>query len=242
MLPGQMRFLDPAQPKIVPSPAGNGLLFDAPNVADGLKLLRSLRDGIVPLVTFDPQYRGIVDKMAYGNEGERQSERAALPQMDDALILRMMEQIHRVLRPSAHLFLWTDKFGLCEGSHRISALPVVDLITWDKGKIGMGRRTRRRCEYLLIFQKEPTTTKNWIDHGIPDCWLEKRPPDHPHAKPLELQRSLIAATTEKGAYVVDPSAGSYSSMVAAHSVDRHFLGCDLMPWPSPLSTTQTVAL
>ena len=45
---------------------------------DALELLRSLPDGCTPLVFFDPQYRGVLDKLAYGNEGARQRERAKL--------------------------------------------------------------------------------------------------------------------------------------------------------------------
>jgi hypothetical protein len=36
---------------------------------DALTLLRSLPDGCTPLVFFDPQYRGVLDKLQYGNKG-----------------------------------------------------------------------------------------------------------------------------------------------------------------------------
>jgi len=39
------------------------------------------------------------------------------------------------------------------------ALKVVDLITWDKGRIGMGYRSRRRGEYLIFLQKPPIRAK-----------------------------------------------------------------------------------
>jgi hypothetical protein len=48
---------------------------------DALALLRSLPDGCTPLVFFDPQHRGVLDKLQYGNEGARQKGRFALPAM-----------------------------------------------------------------------------------------------------------------------------------------------------------------
>ena len=37
-----------------------------------MKLLSKLADSSIHLAFFDPQYRGVLDKMQYGNEGERQ--------------------------------------------------------------------------------------------------------------------------------------------------------------------------
>src|SRR5687768_2563896 len=72
---------------------------------DGLTLLKSLEDYSVSIVFFDPQYRGVLDKMNYGNEGERQIERSKLIQMNEKKIISFVREINRVLKPSGHLFL-----------------------------------------------------------------------------------------------------------------------------------------
>ena len=72
---------------------------------DGLTLLKSLEDYSISAVFFDPQYRGILDKMNYGNEGERQIERSKLIQMDEKKIISFVLEINRVLKSSGHLFL-----------------------------------------------------------------------------------------------------------------------------------------
>src|SRR5258708_36906003 len=49
----------------------------ARNVAqrgDALELLRSLPDACAALAFFDPQHRGVLDKLAFGNEGARHGE------------------------------------------------------------------------------------------------------------------------------------------------------------------------
>jgi site-specific DNA-methyltransferase (adenine-specific) len=81
------------------------LSFNSQIKMDGLTLLQSLENNSVSVVFFDPQYRGILDKMNYGNEGERQIERSKLIQMGERKIISFVREINRVLKPSGHLFL-----------------------------------------------------------------------------------------------------------------------------------------
>lgn len=210
------------------------IAINGKNEMDGLLFLGHIHDNVISACFFDPQYRGIMEKMKYGNEGKRQKERANLSQMSDDLIQSFILEIDRVLQPSGHLFLWIDKFHLCEGTanwFKGTSLSQVDLITWDKGKIGMGYRTRRKSEYLLVLQKAPLRAKGvWIKHNIPDVWTEKIVGKvHPHQKPNELQRSLISAVVPENGYVIDPCAGSYSVMEACRQFGCNFLGSDIKP-------------
>ncbi len=209
-------------------------LLDQRVKGNGLEFLFRLPNEITSLVFFDPEYRGVLDYQGYGNEGERQKGRAALDQMTGDVITQFIGQIGRVLTPRGHLMLWVDKFHVAEGITSWldgTSLKVVDMITWDKGRIGMGYRTRRRCEYLMVIQKLPLRAKGvWTLHNIPDVWQEKLIKEagaHAHAKPIGLQAQLIAATTAPGGLVVDPAAGSFSVMKASLDMGRHFLGCDL---------------
>lgn len=210
-------------------------LLNKPNKIDGMALLDFLcQNGseTVCATFFDPQYRGILDKLNYGNEGkERGKDRCSLQQMDNNTIVEFIKKINIVLQPSGYLFLWVDKFHLCEGINQWiedTELSVVDLITWDKEKIGMGYRTRRQAEYLLILQKAPIVVKDtWTNHSIPDIYREKIEKNHPHSKPVKLQQLLIEATTNEGDIVLDPAAGGYSVLFACLNCNRNFVGCDI---------------
>lgn len=201
---------------------------------DGLDLLRQLPDNHIKAVFFDPQYRGVLDKLKYGNEGKnRGRERSKLPQMTAEIIQNFLQEIERVLVPSGYLFLWADKFHIVEGIRswfaKTNLLKTVDLMVWDKGKIGMGYRTRRKAEYLVIVQKVPIQAKKtWINHCIPDIWCERLGyKKHTHQKPTGLQKQLILATTNKGDIVCDPAAGSYSVFECCKETERVFIGCDI---------------
>lgn len=211
------------------------------NTGDGRDLLRALPADSVAAAFFDPQYRGVMDRLSYGNEGARQKGRAILTQMPEEVIQTFMGEIARVLRPQGHLFLWLDKYHLCEGVGpwvSESGLAVVDMITWNKGRMGMGYRTRRQSEYLAVLQKPPQRAKDvWTDRAIPDVVTEivpRRKEAHPHRKPIDLQARLIAAVTHPGDIVIDPAAGSFSVLTSCQRLeDRRFLGADLAPMEGP---------
>lgn len=212
---------------------GSNLKCNYENLSDGLSLLREVLDGSIRICFFDPQYRGVLDKLQYGNEGKgRGKGRTALPQMAEEQIAKFIFEIGRVLKPSGYLFLWLDHFHLCEwkGDWLLNTdLEIVDLITWDKGKIGMGYRTRRKSEHLVVIQKRPIRVKGtWNVHNIPDVWAETiLNKNHPHAKPVGLQLALINATTKENDFVLDPAAGGYSVLKACALTKRNFIGGDV---------------
>lgn len=207
--------------------------INAKNKINGLELLDNIKDKTISTAFFDPQYRGVLDRLDYGNEGMgRGKARSELTQMSEDTIKQFIQKLDRVIKLSGHLFLWVDKYHLCTGVlswFDNTGLKLVDMIVWDKGKIGMGYRTRRKSEYLIIFQKEPTKAKDcWKLHNIPDVWQEKVIKVHPHSKPIELQKQLILATTGKNDIVCDPASGGYSVLKACEEIgNRIFIGGDI---------------
>ena len=206
------------------------------NKLDGRYLMTGVSDNSAAIVFFDPQYREVLDKLKYGNEGvSRQSQRAKLPQMDLEIIKSFIKHIERILRPSGHCFLWIDKFILGKGIHLdylvdANKLTLVDMIVWDKYHLGQGYRSRRTSEYLLVIQKLPKRAKGiWTDRSIPDVWTERqvKSKEYPHIKPYGLIKRLIEATSTINNLVVDPAAGSYVVLDVCMDTNRVFLGCDI---------------
>jgi len=221
--------------------------LDVANKGNGITLLRTLPDNAVKTAFFDPQYPGGVKnwKKLRTKGNNIQKRRAELPQMSEATIERFFCELTRVIAPSGHVFLWVDNFHARTGiSHWIEGtdFEIVDKIVWAKGmttaesgavsgsgKMGLGSRARRSSEELFVLQKLPKRVKDcWTRKNIRDVWMEKVDTKaHIHAKPMELQKALIEATTQPGDLVLDPCAGSFSVMDAAHALDRRFIGCDL---------------
>ena len=105
---------------------------------EGLNFLSLINNNDISTCFFDPQYRGILDKMNYGNEGvSRGKSRSSLIQMGEKQIKEFIKEINRVIKPSGHLFLWIDKFHLCNGIKdwfESTSFEIVDFITWNKEK------------------------------------------------------------------------------------------------------------
>ena len=54
------------------------------NKIDGIKLLNNINSETIKTAFFDPQYRGVLDKMKYGNEGKKGGKASCeLKQMDN---------------------------------------------------------------------------------------------------------------------------------------------------------------
>jgi site-specific DNA-methyltransferase (adenine-specific) len=201
---------------------------------DALELLRSLSSACTPMIFFDPQFRALLERQSYGNEGKRQSDRAKLPAMSEDYIDACCREIARVLAPSGYCMRWMETFAVCEAHHlRVKdVLPCVDKIVWDNLRMGMGYRSRHRGDELLVLQRPPLRAKDtWWDHGIPNRWHEKVEPAarraHPHIKPAGLIRRLIGAVARPGDLVVDPCAGSFVVLDECRRLGRRFIGCDI---------------
>ena len=81
----------------------------------------------------------------------------------------------------------------------------------------------------------------WIENG-PHYFVDDRTHDsvfevnrpvvsdlHPTTKPVELIAKMLANSSRSGELVFDPFAGSGSTIVAAHQLDRVGYGCEIDP-------------
>jgi site-specific DNA-methyltransferase (adenine-specific) len=58
--------------------------------------------------------------------------------------------------------------------------------------------------------------------------MEEKTP-HPTQKPEELLRKIVLASSNSGDLVLDPFAGSGTTLVVAEQLKRRWLGCDVSP-------------
>ena len=59
-------------------------MINRKNKIDGLELLKKINNKTVKTTFFDPQYRGVLDKMKYGNKGKKGGKASCeLNQMDN---------------------------------------------------------------------------------------------------------------------------------------------------------------
>jgi len=87
------------------------------------------------------------------------------------------------------------------------------------------------CEYGLLFYRDRLPKFNNKGKMIFNCMDWERDSDseklHPTQKPVALLKKLIEIFTDEGDVVIDPVAGSGSSIVAAIQLNRKAYGFEI---------------
>jgi site-specific DNA-methyltransferase (adenine-specific) len=87
------------------------------------------------------------------------------------------------------------------------------------------------CEYALILYRDKLPKFNNTGKMVFNCMDWNKDTDskkiHPTQKPLNLLMNLINIFTDPGEVVIDPTAGSGSTLVAAHRTDRRGFGFEI---------------
>ncbi len=200
-------------------------------VSDAVDLLSGLPDASVDCIVTDPAYESLEKHRAIGTTTRLKHSKASSNDwfsiFPNARFPELFEQAYRVLKKNTHLYLFCDQetmFVVKEMGER-AGFKFWKPLVWDKKIIGMGYHYRARYEFILFFEKGK---RKLNDLGVPDVLAYPRIlRGYPSEKPAELSRVLIRQSTEPGALIVDPFAGSGSVGVAAVSSGRRFLGGDL---------------
>ena len=79
----------------------------------------------------------------------------------------------------------------------------------------------------LDYRSEGTPVNDWWDDIKPLINLHKERLGYPTQKPIELYKRIIAASSNEGDLVLDPFCGCGTTLMAAESLNRHWIGIDL---------------
>jgi DNA modification methylase len=188
---------------------------------DATKVLPSWPSRLAHALITDPPY---------GNDTAYSSKRVRIAGDEHPLVgLAGLAASYRLLKPDAIAFVFCGAQHLALTEHFISrytAFRIKEVLCWNKGSAGFGYTFRRSFENILVLTKGNPTFKV---KGMPTVLNYGRTlkREHPHAKPLPLLQYLIEAATIPGETVLDPFAGSGSTLVAAKSLDRRFIGVEI---------------
>jgi DNA modification methylase len=203
--------------------------------ADARDLLRQLPAASVDLIVTDPPYGiGMYREGAPMSSSKFASSQGTMYGDNPKEIMDMLDEVFmhaaKVLKPDGHAYVFfhmtryepvylmlRKHFGTCE------ATPII----WIKQTSGIGDPNRN-----WIYTYEPCF---WVNRGR---GLVKPQPYnvlkydtvskkiHSVEKPVALMRHIIEASAVKGELILDPFAGSGSTLVAAAQLDCRFLGIE----------------
>jgi len=134
----------------------------------------------------------------------------------------------RVLRPGGHVLSFIDwRMAPNLGA----ALETADLrqhptLVWDKATLGMGAIFRNQHEFIVHMSAGTPTDPQRRD--VPNVlrFPKVRDGDHPTEKPGALLQTLLSVVAPPGGTVLDPFAGSASTLTAAKALNLRAIGIE----------------
>jgi site-specific DNA-methyltransferase (adenine-specific) len=116
---------------------------------------------------------------------------------------------------------WPNLVGALETTN----LRIQGMVVWDKGHFGLGNGFRSQHELVVHASKGVPTI---YDKGIGNVlkFPRQEPVDHPSPKPEGLMQKLVSAVAPVDGLVMDPFAGSGTTLRAAKNVGRRAVGVE----------------
>jgi site-specific DNA-methyltransferase (adenine-specific) len=193
---------------------------------DALEGLKELENQSVDLIIIDPPYSTPVITAF----GRKKVKNLADLSIQEHFFKSLKIEFERVLKPNGRLFIFCDdKFYPILFAVFYDWLNI-QLIIWDKGRIGMGRPIRKQHELIVYLNRESYNhnKNNQITH-YPSILKFSHDKEKVHGaqKPIKLLEHLIFGFSNERDVVLDCFAGSGNTLLASKNLNRQFIGFDL---------------
>lgn len=205
---------------------------------DCIEVMRSLPDLSVSTVLTDPPYssggrrenaRSLRKSMTRGVEDDEWIRGDAMSTNGFIYLLRMAGvEWRRLLTPGGHVLSFID---WRMAAHLAAALETADLrqhpiLVWDKARLGMGAVFRNQHEFVVHMTNGTPTAPLRRDVANVLRFGSVRDGEHPTEKPDALLKTLLSVVAPAGSTVLDPFAGSGSTLTAARELGYKAIGIE----------------
>lgn len=200
-------------------------------VGDCRTLLPQVPDASVDMVFADPPFGVGYETGHYENSPHR-----AIPG-DERPDATWVADAARILKDCGCLYMFTrwDVEGFWQEAIRAAGLALKNSIVWVKPDWTSGDLNGAYAyqHERILFAVKGRHLPRWEKRDT-DVWHEghlfsRAHRSHPTEKPFALCKRVILRGTDAGDLVVDPFAGSGTSLCAAKALGRRFLGMEIDP-------------
>ena len=210
------------------------------HLGDCVEGLKTLPDECIDLIVSDVAYP-VTQRGNAGNSGgmmqKELNKKGKVFEFNSVNIEDYLHELYRVLKDGTHCYLMCNHVNLTHFLKVIdeSKFHFIKCLIWQKGNLIMGTKYMNAFEYILFMSKG--TNRNVNDCGIPDILsvpnIKTKDIDggniHDSEKPVRLMEILITQSSNKGDIVLDPFAGSGSTLLACINKNRRFIGWEIDP-------------
>lgn len=181
-------------------------------------VMPAIPEGSINAVVTDPPYGTQADRDGYGRRHSSGGVGRFIEGDSDLSALDgMLACVGRVLRPNSWLAIFCSPKRHAETAALIErhGFPVAGEVVWDKAAAGLGGGLRYQHETILLCRHGKPAGRDALFSVIraflPRDGKHRR---HPHEKPVELMTALVRYCARPGQVVLDPFAGTGSTLVA----------------------------
>ena len=200
---------------------------------DCLEVMRELPSESVDAVVTDPPYM-----IGASSVGDPRTKAGTWADMENAAFWfsAWMRECKRLLKPTGYLLVFGNWRSIPTLIRALSLaeLPATSCMIWDKLWIGPSGPAQLRPRYeIVMFAAMPQARIE--DRSAPDILAYKwqagsmKTTKHPAEKPVGLLTQLIELVARPGEIVLDPFAGSGTTLVAAFKTGRNAIGIEREP-------------
>lgn len=190
---------------------------------DSLSALRELPDGCIDAVITDPPY-GI----GYVSRNGKQITN------DKSPFIWFLYDAYRVLKPNGGALVCFTRWDVQQAfidAMQIAGFRVKSELVWNKVHHGMGNTRAQFApvhENILFAVKGAFAFPGTRPRDLLTCEkLDSAHRMHPTEKPVGLLEDIITSVTRPGDLILDPFAGSGSTLAAAKQTGRRYIGVEL---------------
>lgn len=192
---------------------------------DCIELLKSLPSNSIDSVITDPPYninlkpqRGLTDSIQNDDMSEEEFT---------SFLENVFTEINRVLKEDSFLIIFTGWStiplfrNVLDKLFTLKSMPI-----WVKNNFGIGYYTRPQYEPCFLYLKGSPKP---LEKPVSDVWHFNRllAPEHSCQKPVKMMRFIVKTFTKENDIVLDPFAGSGSTIVACKQTNRRWVGAEL---------------
>ena len=201
---------------------------------DNLEIMQDMSSESVDLIATDPPFNTGRDWGAFNDKWEG-GLKGYLKFMEPRL-----QECHRVLKETGSLYLHCDPTA----SHYLKIMLDVifganqyrNSIVWKRcNSKSNNTKSLPRCHDTILFY---TKSENFIfnyTNEFTDLWLDiqiaskKQRVGYPTQKPVALYERMINGSSNQGDLILDPFCGSGTTLDAAQTLGRDYIGIDQNP-------------
>ena len=203
-----------------------------------LTLIKQLENNCIDLVITDPPFKLNKTTGSMTSSSKQDKWQGNLIAGDkcanienDIKFSDWLGEVYRVLKNESHFYVFVNDKNVQDMLNEATKVKfkLHNILVWKKNNCTPNRWYMKNCEFVLFFHKGKSFPINDLGSSqfLEYKNISGKNKLHPTQKPTDLINKLILNSTKENDIVLDPFAGSSSTLISAIENNRQYLGFEI---------------